>query len=59
VEDTADVKQYRTKGNKNKENNYKLVGWCSFANCSVSSIPRRSVSINQNSKLMLRIKGIK
>jgi len=59
VEDTADEKQYRTKENKNKENNYRLVGWGSFANCSVSFIPRRSVSINQNYKLMLRIKGIK
>jgi len=44
VEDTADGKQYRIKGQKNEENNEnnRFVRQRSFLRCTVSSRPRRS-----------------
>ena len=46
VEDTAEVKQRRTKGQKNEESNEnnKFVGRFSFVMCTGSSIPRRSLT---------------
>ena len=44
VEDTVDIKQYRTKGQKNEENNKnnKFVGRCFIVTCPASSTRRRS-----------------
>ena len=44
VEDTLDVKQWRTKGQKNEENNKNnsFVRWRSIVTCAVSSTPSRS-----------------
>ena len=45
VEDTVDVKQKGTKGQKNEKNN-RFVMRCSIRTCPVSSTPRRSRKIS-------------